>query len=148
MAGVPLVVIDVTICYWILCNLQQTMRTLKLRRNIPKLSLYRHFTNTLIFSVIGRLFNNLFGFVATIKINTFYIFVASVVFMAWSLKRHRFVDCLKAWQELWLDEGFWHMLFSFILLVIIILWRPSKNSQRFAFTPLLDNEDEADEDDI
>ena len=39
------------------------------------------------------------------------------------------------------------MLFSFILLVIIILWRPSKNSQRFAFTPLLDNEEDADEED-
>jgi len=80
-------------------------------------------------------------------------FLASVVFMAWSLKRHRlkrhrFVDCLKAWQELWLDEGFWHMLFSFILLVIIVLWRPSKNSQRFAFTPLLDNEEDADDDDV
>lgn len=122
LAGVPLVVIDVSICYWILCNLQQTMRTLKVRRNIPKLSLYRHFTNTLIFSVI-----------------------ASVVFMAWSLKRHRFVDCLRSWQELWLDEAFWHIQFSFILLVIIILWRPSKNSQRFAFTPLLDNEEDADE---
>jgi len=124
LAGVPLVVIDVGVCYWILCNLQQTMRTLKVRRNIPKLSLYRHFTNTLIFSVL-----------------------ASVVFMAWSLKRHRFVKCLTDWQELWLDEGFWHMLFSFILLVIIILWRPSKNSQRFAFTPLLDNEEDADEED-
>lgn len=54
---------------------------------------------------------------------------------------------LKDWQELWLDEGFWHILFSFILLVIIILWRPSKNSQRFAFTPLLDNEEDADEED-
>jgi len=121
LAGVPLVIIDVSVCYWILCNLQQTMRTLKVRRNIPKLALYRHFTNTLIFSVI-----------------------ASVVFMIWSLKRHRFVSCLKDWKELWLDEGFWHILFSFILLVIIVLWRPSNNSQRFAFTPLLDN----DEDDI
>lgn len=126
LAGVPLVMIDVSVCYWILCNLQQTMRTLKLRRNIPKLSLYRHFTNTLIFTVI-----------------------ASVIFMAWSLKRHRFVNCLKDWQDLWLDEGFWHLLFSFILLIIITLWRPSKNSQRFAFTPLLDNEeDDVEMDDV
>lgn len=121
LAGVPLVIIDVSVCYWILCNLQQTMRTLRLRRNVPKLSLYRHFTNTLIFSVL-----------------------ASLVFMIWSLKRHRFVNCLKDWQELWIDEAFWHILFSFILLVIIILWRPSKNSQRFAFTPLLDNEEDND----
>jgi hypothetical protein len=54
LAGIPLVVIDVSICYWILTNLQQTMRTLRVRRNLPKLTLYRHFTNTLIFCVIGK----------------------------------------------------------------------------------------------
>ena len=62
--------------------------------------------------------------------------------MIWSLKRHRFIVCLKDWKEIWLDDAFWHILFSFILLVIIILWRPSNNSQRFVFTPLLDNDDE------
>lgn len=67
--------------------------------------------------------------------------------MIWSLVRHRFVNCLKDWKELWLDEGFWHILFSFILFVIIILWRPSNNSQRFAFTPLLDEEVDLDDDD-
>jgi len=122
LAGVPLVFIDVAICYWILSNLKQTMRTLRVRRNIPKLTLYRHFTNTLIFCVF-----------------------ASIVFMIWSLARHRFVNCLTDWKELWLDEGFWHILFSFILLVIIVLWRPSNNSQRFAFTPLLDNDDDGEE---
>jgi len=67
--------------------------------------------------------------------------------MIWSLARHKFVECLKDWKELWLDEGFWHILFSFILLIIIILWRPSNNSQRFAFSPLLDNDDLLDDDD-
>ena len=62
--------------------------------------------------------------------------------MIWSLLRHRFINCLKDWKELWLDDGFWHILFSFILLVIIVLWRPSNNSQRFQFTPLMDNDDE------
>ncbi|KAL7980706.1 hypothetical protein Chor_001860 [Crotalus horridus] len=37
----------------ILVSLVQTMKLLKLRRNLVKLSLYRHFTNTLIFAVIG-----------------------------------------------------------------------------------------------
>ena len=67
--------------------------------------------------------------------------------MIWSLARHRFINCLKDWKELWLDEGFWHILFSFILLIIIILWRPSNNSQRFAFSPLLDNDEDDFEDD-
>lgn len=38
----------------IFISLAQTMKLLRLRRNVVKLSLYRHFTNTLIFAVIGK----------------------------------------------------------------------------------------------
>ncbi|CAB1335706.1 unnamed protein product [Coregonus sp. 'balchen'] len=72
-----------------------TTRLLKLRRNVVKLSLYQHFTNTLIFSV--------------------------------------------------LDDAFWRLLFSTILLVIMVLLRPSANSQRFSHSPLIDEDDEEDE---
>lgn len=41
----------------IFVSLAQTIKTLKLRRNPVKLSLYRHFTNTLIFAVIGKWHN-------------------------------------------------------------------------------------------
>uniref|UniRef100_A0A182W9N4 GOST seven transmembrane domain-containing protein n=1 Tax=Anopheles minimus TaxID=112268 RepID=A0A182W9N4_9DIPT len=55
-------------------------------------------------------------------------------------------SCLTDWKELWVDDAFWHVLFSTLLLVIMILWRPTNNNQRYAFTPLLDNpEDEDDE---
>lgn len=40
-------------CRHIFVSLAQTMKLLRLRRNVVKLSLYRHFTNTLIFAVIG-----------------------------------------------------------------------------------------------
>lgn len=83
------------------------MRTLRLRRNLVKLSMYRHFTNTLIFAVL-----------------------ASVAFMIWSIKQHKLSVCLSDWKELWVDEAFWHLLFSVILLVIMILWRPTANNQR------------------
>lgn len=49
-----------------------TTRTLRLRRNVVKLALYRHFANTLVLSVI-----------------------ASVVFMMWNIKFHRLEECLK-----------------------------------------------------
>ena len=49
---------------------------------------------------------------------------------------------------MWLDEAFWKLLFSLLLLVIMILWRPTNNNQRYAFTPLLDSGDETEEDDI
>lgn len=48
---------------------------------------------------------------------------------------------------MWQDEAFWHLLFSSLLLVIMILWRPTNNNQRYAFTPLLDNPEDEDDDD-
>ncbi|XP_006032594.2 transmembrane protein 87A-like [Alligator sinensis] len=81
-------------------NLVKTMKLLKLRRNVVKLSLYRHFTNTLVFA---------------------------------------------DWRELWIDDAFWRFLFSIILLVIMFLWRPSANNQRYAFVPLVDEGSEEEE---
>ncbi|VDM74930.1 unnamed protein product [Strongylus vulgaris] len=92
-AALPLVITEMVIFYWIFTSLGATMRTLKLRRNEVKLTVYRHFMNTLMFAAI-----------------------ASVIFMIW---------------------------------IIVILWRPSVNNQRYAFTPLLDDsEDENDQDEI
>jgi hypothetical protein len=123
LAGIPLAVLDAAICWWVFTALVQTTRTLRLRRNLVKLSLYRHFTNTLIFAVL-----------------------ASVAFMIWSIKEHKMTTCLSDWKELWVDEAFWHLLFSVILCVIIVLWRPTINNQRYAFSPLLDAaDDEAEE---
>lgn len=118
---VPLSICDALICWWIFTSLIQTMRTLKLRRNVVKLSLYRHFTNTLIFTVL-----------------------ASVVFMVWSMIEHKMPECIYDWKELWVDDAVWHLLFSIILIVIMILWRPNANSQRYAFSPLLDQDDDDD----
>jgi len=125
LAGIPLAVIDSSICWWVFSALVQTTRTLRLRRNVVKLSLYRHFTHVLIFAVLS-----------------------SVVFMLWSIKFHKMEGCLTDWRDLWVDEAFWHLLFSILLLCIMVLWTPSKNNQRYAFTPLLDAEDdEEDEED-
>lgn len=123
VASIPLAVLDSAFCWWIFTSLVQTTRTLRLRRNTVKLSLYRHFTNTLIFSV-----------------------VASVIFMLYSIKTRRLNECFTDWKELWVDEAFWHILFSFLLLVIMVLWRPTNNNQRYAFTPLLDVEDDYGDD--
>ena len=41
-----------------------------------------------------------------------------------------------------MDEAYWHMLFASVLTVIMVLWRPTNNNQRYAFTPLLDNADD------
>nr|XP_056701831.1 transmembrane protein 87A-like [Euleptes europaea] len=126
LAAIPLAMLDSALCWWILISLVQTMKLLKLRRNLVKLSLYRHFTNTLIFAVI-----------------------ASIIFIIWTTKTFRLATCQSDWRELWIDDAFWRFLFSIILLVIMFLWRPSANNQRYAFMPLVDEgsepEDEEDE---
>ncbi|KAM7354467.1 transmembrane protein 87A isoform 2-T2 [Cochliomyia hominivorax] len=123
VASIPLAVLDTGICWWIFTSLVQTTRTLRLRRNMVKLSLYRHFTNTLIFSVI-----------------------ASVIFMLYALRLRKAENCTPGWRNIWIDTAFWHILFSVLLLVIMILWRPTNNNQRYAFTPLLDNPEDEDDD--
>ncbi|XP_058651220.1 transmembrane protein 87A [Onychostoma macrolepis] len=119
LANIPLALLDSSLCWWIFVSLAQTIKTLKLRRNPVKLSLYRHFTNTLIFAVL-----------------------ASIIFMVWTTKKFRLADCQADWMELWVDDAFWRFLFSIILLVILFLWRPSANNQRYAFTPLIDDSDD------
>nr|XP_034975533.1 transmembrane protein 87A-like isoform X2 [Zootoca vivipara] len=116
--------VDSCIVWWILISLVQTMKLLKLRRNLVKLSLYRHFTNTLIFAVI-----------------------ASVIFIIWTTKTFRLATCQADWRELWIDDAFWRFLFSIILLVIMFLWRPSANNQRYAFMPLVDEGSEPEDED-
>jgi len=122
ISRLPLAVIDATIYYWIFTGLVGTTRTLRLKNNVVKLNVYRHFTNTIIFAIF-----------------------ASSLFMVWSLKSHFFTICVTNWREFWVDDAFWHILFSFILLVIMFLFRPSNNNQRYAFVPLLDHSDNDDD---
>ncbi|XP_071337082.1 transmembrane protein 87A isoform X3 [Trachinotus anak] len=119
ITAIALAVCDSCAIWFISFHLAQTIKTLKLRKNPVKLSLYRHFTNTLIFAVI-----------------------ASIIFMGWTAKKFRLADCQSDWIELWVEDAFWRFLFSIILLVIMFLWRPSANNQRYAFTPLIDDSDD------
>ncbi|XP_053191654.1 transmembrane protein 87A-like [Scomber japonicus] len=122
VANLSLSLIDSCVMWWIFISLSQTTRLLKLRRNIVKLSLYQHFTNTLIFSVL-----------------------ASIIFIIWTTKVFKLVDCQTGWRDLWVDDAFWRLLFSTILLVIMVLLRPSANSQRFSHSPLIDEDDDEEE---
>ncbi|XP_044292789.1 transmembrane protein 87A isoform X1 [Varanus komodoensis] len=122
LAFIPLAFLDTALCWWIFISLTQTMKLLKLRRNVVKLSLYRHFTNTLILAI-----------------------TASVVFIIWTALKFRLVDCQLDWQELWVDDAIWRLLFSMILFAIMVLWRPSTNNQRFAFSPLPEEEEDSEQ---
>ena len=48
---------------------------------------------------------------------------------------------------MWLRDCFWHFLFVIVLIVIMVIWRPSANRNRFAYSLVndLDQEDEEEE---
>ncbi|CAG0885497.1 unnamed protein product [Cyprideis torosa] len=121
MAAIPIALVDSFLCYWIFSSLMATLRTLRLRRNVVKLNLYRHFTSVLVIAV-----------------------VASIGFMLWQIQSQTFAVCVKNWSTIWLNDAFWHLLFSLVLVGIVILWRPAQNNQRYAFTPLLDAGDDVE----
>jgi hypothetical protein len=54
IAAVPLLVLDLLILLWIFISLRQTLRTLRIREDLVKLSQYRYFTTFLIVSLIGE----------------------------------------------------------------------------------------------
>jgi Lung seven transmembrane receptor len=92
-----------------------------------KLTLYRHFTNTLIFSVIASAIFMLYSIRNRLELCltvSFYHFQTHIALTAIFLMK--FQD----WKNLWIDEAYWHLLFSVLLLVIMILWRPTNNNQR------------------
>lgn len=122
MTTIPLATLDSMITWWIFTSLLQTTNTLKLRRNLVKHKLYRDFTLVLTFAVF-----------------------ASIAFIIWVMHGFRVSSCIVEWQYLWFEQAYWHILFSFVLLIIMILFRPTNNNQRYAFTPLLDGESDDDD---
>jgi hypothetical protein len=83
ISRVPLAVVDAIIYYWIFTGLVATTRQLRLKKNLLKLNVYRHFTNTVLFAII-----------------------ASLLFMIWSLKSHFFTTCITNWREFWVKKKF------------------------------------------
>jgi len=56
-------------------------------------------------------------------------------------------DCLTDWKEVWLRDCFWHILFAFILVIVMILWRPSSNRIRFSYSLVTDHDEDQEEPD-
>lgn len=116
MVIIPLSVLDAAIFWWIFISLSHTMKTLRLRKNEVKLGLYSRFQWALIFCI-----------------------AATIVFTAWSMYDKFGYDELTQlpdWRNAWWQDGYWHMLFFGILVVIMILWRPTTNNQRYAYSAL------------
>ncbi|KHN25082.1 Transmembrane protein 87B [Glycine soja] len=80
------------------------------RRNLAKLELYRKFTNTLAVSVL-----------------------LSIAWIGFELYFNATDPLSELWQIAWIIPAFWCLLSYALLVVICILWAPSRNPTRYAY---------------
>ncbi|GMY08388.1 transmembrane protein 87A-like isoform X1 [Fagus crenata] len=107
----PVALLDACFILWIFSSLSKTLEKLQIRRSIVKLELYRNFTNSLAVSVL-----------------------LSVAWIGYELYFNATDPLSELWRRAWIIPAFW-TLFAFILLVVIcILWDPSHNPTRYAYS--------------
>jgi len=112
-------VCDTIFIWWVMVSLIRTMGQLTLRRQTLKLTMYRRF---------------------------FYVMVGCVAVWVLSLFIHFFVLATnpieKLWRSNWLWLAFWHFSFFVIVVIVAVLWRPTKNNTRYGYSEVYYDEEE------
>ncbi|TVU47176.1 hypothetical protein EJB05_06764 [Eragrostis curvula] len=116
----PVAVLDATFIIWIFSSLSRTLEKLQLRRSMAKLELYRKFTNSLAVSVL-----------------------ISIAWIGYELYFNATDPLSELWQRAWIIPSFWNVLSYALLVIICVLWSPSRNPTGFAYSE--DAGDGADE---
>lgn len=119
----PVAFLDSCFILWIFSSLSRTLEKLQMRRNMAKLELYRKFTNSLAVSVL-----------------------LSIAWIGFELYFNATDPLSELWQIAWIIPVFWTLLAYFLLVVICVLWAPSRNPTRYAY--LEETGDEFDEEGI
>ncbi|KAF5177301.1 Transmembrane protein 87a [Thalictrum thalictroides] len=107
----PVALLDACFILWIFSSLSKTLEKLQMRRSMAKLELYRKFTNSLAISVL-----------------------ISVAWIGYELYFNASDPLSELWQRAWIIPAFWTVLAYILLLVICVLWAPSQNPTRFAYS--------------
>lgn len=107
----PVVFLDSCFILWIFSSLSKTLEKLQMRRNMAKLELYRKFTNSLAVSVL-----------------------LSIAWIGFELYFNATDPLSEMWQVAWIIPAFWTLLAYFLLVVISVLWAPSRNPTRYAYS--------------
>ena len=116
-----LALVDIAFYMWILQALLATISDLEKKGQAVKLLLFRRFRNVLAMSVLFSL-------------------VWSTYSMAASLEGYY----EEHWKSRWSLTAVWEVFYVVILMVIALLWMPSKNSQRYAYSIQLATSDPDD----
>ncbi|WOL14764.1 transmembrane protein 87B [Canna indica] len=119
----PVAILDATFILWTFSSLSKTLEKLQIRRNTAKLELYRKFTNTLAVSVL-----------------------LSVAWIGYELYFNATDPLSELWQRAWIVSAFWNVLSYVLLGVICILWAPSQNPTRYAYSE--DTNDDFDDEGV
>lgn len=107
----PVALLDACFILWIFSSLSKTLEKLQMRRSTAKLDLYRNFTNSLAVSVL-----------------------LSVAWIGYELYFNASDPLSELWRRAWIIPSFWTLLAYLLLLVICILWSPSNNPTRYAYS--------------
>ncbi|KAG6491277.1 transmembrane protein 87A-like [Zingiber officinale] len=107
----PVALLDAFFILWIFTSLSKTLDKLQARRLMAKLDIYRKFTNALGVAV-----------------------VVSVCWIGYELYFKSTDIYNESWQRAWIIPAFWQVLSLSLLCVIAVLWAPSQNSMRFAYS--------------
>lgn len=77
-ASIPLALLETSICWWIFSNLANTIKILRIRRNVIKLKLFNIFRNVFVFSFLAS-----FAFIgwqfSTVS-SRFFLYLFSIIF--------------------------------------------------------------------
>lgn len=111
MLVLPVVFLDTTCILWIFSSLSSTLEKLQIRRSMVKLDLYRKFTNSLAVFV-----------------------VLSIAWIGYELYFNATDPLSELWRIAWIIPAFWALLAYSLLGVICVLWAPSKNPTRYAYS--------------
>ena len=123
-----LAVIDASIYVWTMYALNNIIQTLESRKQALKLKLYWRFRAILVGSI-----------------------VLSITYIIYVICFNLFNPANKFWHLKWTIDAYWEFTYFFILCVIAVLWAPSVNSQRYAYSielSQMDNDEEGDGFDI
>ncbi|XP_031490547.1 uncharacterized protein LOC116257724 [Nymphaea colorata] len=107
----PVALLDAFFIVWIFTSLSKTLNKLQLRRMTAKLDIYRKFTNALLVSVL-----------------------VSIGWICYELYFKSTDNYNQRWQNAWIVPAVWQVLSFLLLCVICMLWAPSQNSMRYAYS--------------
>ncbi|KAK9289299.1 hypothetical protein L1049_007454 [Liquidambar formosana] len=107
----PVTFLDACFILWIFSSLSRTLEKLQIRKSMAKLELYRKFTNSLAIFVL-----------------------LSIAWIGYEFYFNASDPLSELWKIAWIIPAFWTLLAYSLLVVICVLWAPSRNPTRYAYS--------------